>query len=175
MASRFRRLGRSWHAASAVVLVAVTVFAATIQGGVLAPRFETVGGGTGGDARVANYYSAFQNVSWRAWTITGVQVADSGSTRAQDNGQGIAVSVRRGTDGQGPALQRLTVGPGQRFTVDLVERRQICHLPPGYRTSAQVVQYNLSRFEHKPRIPTVIAVATPFGTRTLDTTFRVGC
>lgn len=175
VASKGKRPGRPSYVAGAVALVAVTVFAATIQGGVLAPKFDTFGGGTGGDAHVANYYNDFQNASWRPWTITGVHLADSGPTQARDDGQGIALSVRRGSDGQGPALQRLTVGPGQKFTVDLVERRQICHFPRGYRTSAQVVQYNLSRIEHQPRIATVIAVATPFGTRTIDVTFRVGC
>jgi hypothetical protein len=173
--SKLKRLGRTAYVAGAVALLAVTVFAATVQGGVFAPKFDTFGGGTGGDARVADYFSDFQNASWRSWTITGVHLADNGPTRARSGGQDIALSVRRGSDGQGPALQRLTVGPGQKFTVDLVERRQICHLPRGYRTSAQVQQYALSRFEHQPRIPTVIAVATPFGTRTVGTTFRVGC
>lgn len=175
VASKLKRLGRTSYVAGAVALLAVTVFAATVQGGVLAPKFDTFGGGTGGDARVANYFSDFQNASWRSWTITGVHLADNRSARAQSDGQDIAVSVRRGSNGQGRALQRLTVGPGQKFTVDLVERRQICHLPHGYRTSAQVQQYQLSRIEHQPSVPIVIAVATPFGTRAYVTTFRIGC
>lgn len=175
MASKLKRLRRTWHVVGAVALLAVTVFAATIQGGVLAPKFDTLGAGTGGDARIANYFSDLQNASWRSWTITGVHLADNGTTRAPSNDEDIVLSLRRGSDGQGPALQRLRVGPGQEFTVDLVEKRHICPLPSGYRTSAQVVEYQLSLVKHQQRLPTVLTVVTPFGPRAYLMTFSVGC
>ena len=46
-------------------------FAATIQSGVLAPKFDAVGDGTGGDAPWTDYFNDYQNASWRSWTITG--------------------------------------------------------------------------------------------------------
>ena len=170
-----KRPRRRWQLAAAIALLVVTVLAATIQGGVLAPKFDAVGDGTGGDARVTDYFNDYQNASWRSWTITGVRLVDDGSIRSRTGVHVIDVGVRRGSDGQGSALRRLTVRPGQRFSVDLVVQRQICVLPKGYRTRAQVQQYQLSRIEHQPSLPIDIAVTTPFGTRTVGTTFRVGC
>jgi hypothetical protein len=71
-----RGLGRHWHMATAVILVAVTFLSALVQSGILAPDLHLLGTNRPFDSQyVGSYAGNIQNLSWRSWTITGVQMA----------------------------------------------------------------------------------------------------
>ena len=165
MVAWLARLGRSWYVAAAAALVAVTAFGATIQAGVLAPQFHTTGGsGTGGTQLVS-----FQNDSWRSWTITRVHFPNRSSASARVEGRTMRLTLHEGPivppHGQlGPGLARLSIGPGEQFSVGLSNSDQTC-------------PYNPRRGE--PPFPDMIevradfTVSTPFGLRDVGVRFSV--
>jgi len=175
VATRQRRHGRAWYMATAGVLLVVAVFAATIQGGVLAPKFEPSGGGTGLSESNGSAYLVLQNVSWRSWTITGIRFATDQSPRVLASVRTGVLSVHRGGRGQGPAVATLTVGPGQTFSVDLVQRHRVCPEPGANLTTAQFERFAATVDNNRKNILALISVVTPFGTRTVGSTFTTAC
>jgi len=64
-----------------VGLLAVTIFGALSQSGVLVPRFRLSGTGGGESSTGTVFSNNLQNVSPRSWTITGIHLADENSAR----------------------------------------------------------------------------------------------
>lgn len=175
MATRQRRQGRAWHTAAAGVLLAVAVFAAVVQGGVLAPKFEPSGSGTALSASNGSTYLVLQNVSWRSWTISGVGFATDQSPKVLASVRTGALSVHRGRSGTGPAIAGLTVEPGQTFSVDLVQRHRVCPEPGANLTTAQFERFAQTVNNNRKNVLALISVVTPFGTRTVGATFTTTC
>jgi hypothetical protein len=167
------RFGRGWLVAASVAFLAVVIFGAMSQGGFLAPRFRNNGGGVSGGS-ISN---SLQNVSWRSWTITGIHLADKKSTLALRDVKVVRLSLYPGSGLPygGASLRRLTVGPGQTFSVNLVERQSDCSPPPPIANESQMNRYLSSPANHEHDIPADITVATPLGTRTIGTTFTFSC
>jgi hypothetical protein len=74
-----------------------------------------------------------------------------------------------------PPVQRLTVSPGQTFSVNLLEKLRGCSSPPNVTSVAAMDRYLSSPENHGTDIPAVITVSTPLGTRTTGTTFTFSC
>jgi len=151
--------GRQWQFAAGAVLVAVVAFGATIQSGILAPQFHTVGGAGINGVQ----FESVQNTSWRSWTVTSVHFADRPSTRTMLDGRTLELSLHQGriVPRIGPDSTSLVVGPGQQFSVGLSNASRVCHYP--LRVFARDLQRQ-QRLALIP-IPVVITVATPFGPR----------
>jgi hypothetical protein len=173
MASLSGRFGRGWRVAASVVFLTVVIFGALSQGGFLTPRFRDSGGGVAG----GSITNSIQNVSWRSWTVTGVHLANKESTLRLRDLRIVRLSLYRGpaTPYSGAPVPRLTVGPGQVFTVDLVEKLDDCSPPPNLKTAAATDRYFSSPENHVTDVPAVVTVSTPLGTRTVGTTFTFSC
>jgi hypothetical protein len=173
MAALRKRLGRRWRVAAAVAFLVVIVFGALSQGGVLAPQFRVSGGGVSGGS-ISN---SLQNVSWRSWTVTGIHLADRRSALALRDLKIIRLSLYKQSDlpYSEPPVQRLTVGPGQIFSVNLLEKLKGCSSPPNITSVTAMDRYLISPKNHETDIPAIITVTTPLGTRTVDTTFTFSC
>jgi hypothetical protein len=173
MAPLRERIGRRWRVAAAVAFLAVTIFGALSQGGFLVPKFYASGGGVSG----GSIFNTLQNVSWRSWTVTGIQLADK---RAESSLRDVKI-VRLSLYNESqfpysePPVHRLTVGPSQTFSVDLVEKITGCSPPPPVTTVAAMDRYLSSPKNHPHDIPAVVTVSTPLGTRTIGTTFSFSC
>jgi hypothetical protein len=147
------------------VLVAVVAFGATIQSGILAPQFHSVG-----DAGINGaQFDSVQNTSWRSWTVTSVHFADRRSTQAILDGRTLELSLHQGplTGDLGPGLASLVVAPGHQFSVRLSNASRVCHYPLS-STSGDVQRYVRSLLSHQLPIPVVITVETPFGTKNIS-------
>ena len=173
MAAYGGRFGRGWGVAAAATFLAVVIFGALSQGGLLTPQFRGNGGGVSGGS-ISN---TLQNVSWRPWTVTGIHLADKKSTLALRDVKVVRLSLYPVSDSpySGPPVRRLTVAPGQTFSVNLEEKLSDCPPVPPIATTAQMNQYLTSPANHEHDIPAVITVATPLGTRTIGTTFTFSC
>ena len=167
------RFGRGWRVASAVAFLAVVIFGALSQGGLLVPQFRNNGGGVSGGS-ISN---SLQNVSWRSWTVTGIHLADKKSTLALRDVKVVRLSLYPGAGPlySGAPVRRLTVGPGQTFSVNLVERQSDCSPPPNITNIAQSIQYASSPANHEQDVPAAITVSTPLGVRTIGTSFTFSC
>lgn len=161
-------LKRRLLSVAGLALLAVTALAGVIQAGIVAPQFRTIGGAGIGDAT----FASIENDSWRSWTITGLHLSASASTRARVAGRVVVLSLHEGPippDGRvGPPLRHLEVGPGQQFNLRLSNSRSVCRMPgrpPG----------SLESLAPPPEIGifTVIEVATPFGARDLEYEFAI--
>jgi len=162
---RLAHRGRPWHLAAGAVLVAVVAFGATIQGGILAPQFHTVGGAGVNGVQ----FASVQNTSWRSWTVTSVHFADRLSTRTMLDGRTLELSLHQGRTVPriGPDSASLVVGPGQQFSVGLSNASRVCHypLPVGARNVQRQERLSLS---YQVPIPVAITVETPFGPRSVS-------
>jgi hypothetical protein len=167
-------LARHWNMATAAILVAVTFFSALVQSGILAPDLHLLSTGrTFGSQYVGSYQGNIQNLSWRSWTITGVQMAAGKPSVILPDRSVITVGrVYRGVPqpftntSAHPAVLPLSVGPGQQITVTLVQKDlRIC------RPVNQQFQQDLYD------IPVDLVFSTPFGSRDELETFPVsyGC
>jgi hypothetical protein len=177
-----RQIRRHWRTPAVVALLAVTALSATIEAGVLLPKFRLSGGGAGGGSTgsSSSYSNAIQNVSLRSWTVTGVHLVDSRSTLELPDVTIVQLSLQRfqfPTLGTGPSrpLHRLTVGPGQTFTVNLVDKQRDCPPTPNFHTEADAARYFSSSANHQHSVPAAFTVATPLGTKTFGTTFTISC
>ncbi len=156
---------RQWHLAAGAVLVAVVAFGATIQGGILAPQFHTVGGAGINGVQ----FESVQNTSWRSWTVTGVHFADRPSTRTILDGRTLELSLHQGriVPRIGPESASLVVGPGKQFSVGLSNASRVCHYPLAGGAGDLQRQERLL-LSHQIPIPVVITVETVFGPRSIS-------
>ena len=169
-------LGRHWHIATAVILVAVTFFSAFVQSGILAPDLHLLGTNRPFDSQyVGSYAGNIQNLSWRSWTITGVRMASGKPSLILPDRSVITIGrVYSGAPQPftnrpaHPAVLPFRVGPGQQITVTLVQKDlKICG-PVNPNVQFQQDQYD---------IPIDLVFSTPFGSRNVLETFPVdyGC
>jgi hypothetical protein len=176
-----KRFGHHWRTAGLVALLAVTALSATIEAGVLVPKFRPDGGGDGSGGSMGSAYSnVIQNVSLRPWTVTGVHLVDRRSSLELPNVTIVQLSLQHGPSrplGTGllRPLHRLTVGPGQQFTVNLVDKERDCPKTPTFQDSAEFARYVNSPANHQHSVPVAVTVATPLGTKTIGTTFTISC
>jgi hypothetical protein len=158
------------------LLVAVALLAATVQGGVIAPRFDPVGGGDFGTPATSSAFNVLQNASWRSWTITGIRWAADQSPSVLAKVRHSVLSVHAGGNGQGPARSRISVGPGQTFTVNLLRPAPKCdHQLDLNPTPTQIQESEQALLNEQFSVGAVLSVVTPFGTRTVGTTFQLNC
>jgi hypothetical protein len=75
----------------------------------------------------------------------------------------------------GPLVRRLTVSPGEYFTVNLEEKQSDCPSQSHYRSIDQVQRLVNSPQNHQHALPATITVATPLGAKTIDMTFSISC
>jgi hypothetical protein len=178
--NNLRQIRRHWRIAAVLALLAVTALSATIEAGVLVPKFRPSGNGISGGSTGSSYSNVIQNVSLRSWTVTDVHLVDSRSTNELPNVTIVKLSLE---DGQFPTLStrlprplhRVTVGPGQTFTVNLVDKQRDCPPLPKFHTGADAERYFSSPADHQYNVPAAFTVATPLGTKTIGTTFTISC
>jgi hypothetical protein len=165
-----RVLGRHWHLAMAVTLVAATLLGALVQSGSLAPDFHV--NSTGPE------YAHLQNISWRSWTITSAQLANAKHPIVLPDRSIISrVLVYPGVPQnltsalEHPAKFPLSVGRGQQITVTLLQEHQ--------KQCPSAFDYPLNEIPQQDtyEIPVDLVFATPLGARTLVETLLVdyGC
>jgi hypothetical protein len=165
-------LTRHRHLAITSALVALTLFGALVQSGILAPNFRQLG--TGGQLGTASVTGNLENVSWRSWTMTGIHLTDPRSPVVLPDKSTVTIGpVYLGqpwiTGGKlaRPGAFPLVVRPGQQVFVTLVR----AHLKNCGQPTNSVVHpdgYN---------VPIDLAFSTPIGTRTVVATLVVdyGC
>jgi hypothetical protein len=170
---------RPLRAVGGIGLLVVTVIGALSQGGVLVPGFRDNGsGGTSGSSTASLVAEDFENVSPRSWTITGVHFSDPAAVRKLSDVRIIAVGAQPQDTGPSfpePLHQRLTVSPGQYFDVGFLEKESDCPSQSSVRNAAQEQRLASSPRNHQRSIPAVVTVATPLGTRSIDTTLSMSC
>lgn len=182
MGNNLRHIRRHWRIAAVVALLAVTALSAAIEAGVVLPKFRLSGTGDSGGSTgsPSSYSNVIQNVSLRSWTVTGVHLVDSRSTLELPNVTIVQLSLQHDpspTLSTGPSrpLHRLTVGPGQTFTVNLVDKQRDCPPVPNFHTATDAEHYFSSSANHQHSVPAALTVATPLGTKTIGTTFTISC
>ena len=160
---------------AALGLIPVTVLAATLQAGVLAPQFhQTVGGGPAPAEAVT-----LENTSWRSWHLTGVVIAGRDSDHAVIDGRLVRLSLRAGSlVGAGGTRRRspavLDVAPGRQFTVRLANADPGCSLPAAVlRERRRMAAYEQERLHLQTPVTALVNVDTAFGPRALTVPFRV--
>jgi hypothetical protein len=153
-----------------VLLLAVTVFGATIQGGLLAPNFHNEGTGYHGNVR---YIGALENVSWRSWTISDPRLAGGRREAPFEKDRSVvALMYRSGSfDGSGPAVRHLDLHPGQTVMLRVEVDGGGCM--PAYTFTGTFARLA----SPQPRHPVTVeaTVTTPLGSRTIHQTFEVSC
>ena len=170
---------RSLRLVGAIGLVTVTVVGALSQGGVLVPRFRDIGSGASTGASTESVVSEdIENVSPRSWTITGVHFTDQTAARMLPDVHLVELGLQPQNDI--PSFtehlsQRLRVSPGQYFDVTLLEKESDCpsHFFPS--NPGQIERLKSSPQNHQRSIPATLTVATPLGTRSIDTTLSLSC
>ena len=181
MENYLRQIGRHWRTAGVLALLAVTALSATIEAGVLLPKFRTDGGGGGSESSLGSSYSnVIENVSLRPWTVTGVHLVDRRSTLELPHVTIVQLGLQQSafpplSTGLFRPLHRLTVGPGQQFMVTLVDRQRDCPKVPIFQNPAEATRFFSSSAHHQHSVPAAFTVATPLGTKTIGTTFTISC
>jgi hypothetical protein len=173
----------AWNIA-VVILFVVVALGATMQTGVLIPKFRDEGErGTMGGGSSEVYANTVENQSLRSWTITGLELP-AGKTVSMPDGSTVHIGgIYRGTvpnpafHGNAPAYSPsltsgrrqqlpLSIGPGQELTVTLVQK--------GAPACRPVIMPRDPRHWPPPhKLPAAIAIGTPIGSRTVATTFSV--
>lgn len=171
---------RLLHASGVVALLAVTIFGALSQAGVLVPRFRVSGMGGGESSASTVVSNTLENVSPRSWTVTGIHLTNQGSTRTLPDVRIIGFGLQRqnpepSANFPGPMLQRLTVAPGQYFYANLVEKQSDCPSQGTIHSQAEALRLAKSAGNHQHSILAVLTISTPLGARTVGTTFTINC
>jgi hypothetical protein len=182
MTMELKRFARPWPLA-ATALMALTIFGASVQMGLLVPHFGNPLGGQSGFA-TSNYSAAtvtLTNESWRSWTLTSVHLDNGRTTQLLPNGSPVQLEISHLVTldwfrPQHYGTVPLSVGPGRQFTLVLVQRHQpIC---PGasffHDSGAQFQRYIAGLESVHYRVPVAVDVRTPLGTRSVITTFLLG-
>ena len=180
MGNNPKQIRRHWRTAAVVALLAVTALSATIGAGVLVPKFRPSGNGISEGSSGSSYSNVIQNVSLRSWTVTGVHLIDSRSTLELPNVTIVQLSLQHETSpmlNTGPStlstvpsrpLHRLTVGPGQTFTVNLVDKQRDCPPVPNFHTAAEAEHYFSSSAHHQHSVPAAFTVGHRLVSRRLE-------
>lgn len=173
---------RRWQLGAAGLIV-VVAFGALLQGGVLAPKLHETSGGGGGPLPDGRYFSAstLRNVSWAAWTVTGVHVSGHGNSRVFADGSDVKIGVMPGnafgpTVPPGPQVlvPKLTVRPGDEFAVVLFYQQR-CPAPSSFANIAGAQDWLRTHPQYSVAVKATIDVATALGNQTTTTTLYVSC
>jgi hypothetical protein len=180
-ASRLRRFTSFWPLVG-LLLVLFTVFGGLVQAGEIAPKFELPsGGGIAG----GTYLVSVRNLSWRSWTITGVNLAGGHPIRRLPDGSTVALGASyRGMPSvlleyatEQHVAMPFTVGDGQWLTLTLVRSHAPNCKPVLPQTPKEMQRYNAAVDSLSIDVPVSISVGTPLGSRNITTTFNLiyGC
>jgi hypothetical protein len=172
-----KRAVRTWPVPG-LLLVLFTLFGALVQAGVVAPKFTSTGSGEDGDT----YSVSLTNTSWLSWTVTGARLAGGGVSRVLPDESSVGLGeIYLGKPvafpGKLPAVSTpVEVATGQSITLTLV-RMHTPECKQDFSTTEDPEKIATELASHAIVVPAVVSVATPFGSRKIDTNFNLsyGC